>query len=161
MNTKILVAIVLILFDILGLFDWYQSVAVDILCFMFGLSFGYYVANLEKIRLLSTFFNYDVHHFIQSYNKNHNINILKFKIEFRIPKYTPPEERDFLTYLDDLQYQQTVKNPDQYFQNVKIINFDIINHECRGDPLSNPINQYFKVTHNIFFLIKIKMKRKW
>ena len=32
------------------------------------------------------------------------------------PVYTPPEERDFLSYLDDLKYEQTVKNTDEYFQ---------------------------------------------
>ena len=27
------------------------------------------------------------------------------------------------------------KNPDKYFENKKVVNFDIMHHECRGDPL--------------------------
>ena len=52
-----------------------------------------------------------------------------------MPVYTPPEERDFLSYLDDLKYEETVKNADKYFQDVTVINFDMIHHMCRGDPL--------------------------
>ena len=45
-----------------------------------------------------------------------------------VPVYTLPEERDFLSYLDDLTYEETVKNTDKYFQDVKVINSDIIHH---------------------------------
>ena len=50
-------------------------------------------------------------------------------------QYTRPEERDFLSYLDDLKYEETMRDPDRFMKNVKIMNFDIINLECRGDPL--------------------------
>ena len=33
-------------------------------------------------------------------------------------------------------------NPDSYFNNVKVVNFDIINHECRGDKLIGPSKGY-------------------
>ena len=36
-----------------------------------------------------------------------------------MPVYMPPEERDFLSYLDDFKYEETVKNTDKYFQDVK------------------------------------------
>ena len=45
-----------------------------------------------------------------------------------VPVYTPPEERDFLSYLDDVTYEETFKNTDKYFQDVKVINFDMIHH---------------------------------
>ena len=63
-----------------------------------------------------------------------------------IPKNTPPKERDFLSYLDDLKYEQTVENPDKYFQNVKIINFNIIHHECRSDLLQNSFDYYYTIS---------------
>ena len=47
-----------------------------------------------------------------------------------IPKYTPPEERDLLTYLDE--------DPDQSFKKKQIVNFDIIHHQCRGDKMEHP-----------------------
>ena len=59
-----------------------------------------------------------------------------------VPKYTPPEKRDFLTYLDDLQYQKFEENPDKYMKNVKIINFDLIHHQCRGDRLQHSEEHY-------------------
>lgn len=33
-------------------------------------------------------------------------------------------------------------NPDSYFNNVKVVNFDIINHECRGDKLIGPYKDF-------------------
>ena len=59
-----------------------------------------------------------------------------------VPKYTPPEERDFLTYLDDLKYQKFEENLDKYMKNVKIINFDLIHHHCRSDRLQHSEEHY-------------------
>ena len=59
-----------------------------------------------------------------------------------IPKYTPPEERDFLSYLDDIKYEKFMENPYQFFKKTKIINFDIIHHQCRGDKLEKPESCY-------------------
>ena len=52
-----------------------------------------------------------------------------------VPLYHPPEERDFFTYLDDMKYEKVMKDLDHFIKNARIINFDIINHECRGQPL--------------------------
>ena len=57
-----------------------------------------------------------------------------------ILKYTPPKERCFLTYLDDIKYERFMNNPDKSLKSIKIINFDIIHHQCRGDALSKPIS---------------------
>ena len=59
-----------------------------------------------------------------------------------IPKYTPPEERDFSTYLDDLKYEKFMKNTDQSFKKTKIGNFDIIHHQCRGDKMEHSESYY-------------------
>ena len=77
-----------------------------------------------------------------------------------VPKYTPPEERCFLTYLDDIKYERFMKDPDTSLKNTKIINFDIIHHQCRGDELSKPIDHYQTVFNNDFkkYLKKIKKK---
>ena len=34
------------------------------------------------------------------------------------------------------------KNPTKYFGHKKVVNFNIIHHECRGDPLEGSYNNY-------------------
>ena len=60
-----------------------------------------------------------------------------------VPKYTPPEQRDFRSYFDDVKYEQTMRDPNNYFKNVKVINFDLIHHQCRGDPLEKTENEHY------------------
>ena len=67
-----------------------------------------------------------------------------------VPRYVPPEERDFFSYLDQLKYEETVKNADNYFRSVKVINFDLIHHECRGDPLEKDTKEYFAIQNKDF-----------
>ena len=67
-----------------------------------------------------------------------------------IPKYTPPQDRDFLSYLDDLKFENFMENPDQFFRNTKIVNFDIIHHECRGDKLEKSYAHYQTVFEDDF-----------
>ena len=40
-----------------------------------------------------------------------------------VPIYTKPEDRDFLSYYDDLKYDAVLKNPDTYIKNVVVKNF--------------------------------------
>ena len=35
-----------------------------------------------------------------------------------------------------------MKDPVTYFKNVQIIHFDMIHHQCRGDPLKMPLSYY-------------------
>ena len=44
-----------------------------------------------------------------------------------------------MTYFDDLKYEKFVSD----FNNIRLINFDMINLECRGTPLQNP-EAYYK-----------------
>ena len=41
-------------------------------------------------------------------------------------------------------------NPDFYFENKKVINFEIINHQCRGDPLTKTEKEHKTVCRNDF-----------
>ena len=67
-----------------------------------------------------------------------------------ILKFIPPQERDFLNYLDQLKYEETLRDPDNYFQPVKVINFDIIHHVSRGDPLEKSYDEHFSVKNKNF-----------
>ena len=40
------------------------------------------------------------------------------------------------------KYEKINGNKKEYFENAKIVNFDIINNECRGDPLQNSVEYY-------------------
>ena len=59
-------------------------------------------------------------------------------------KYTPTKgksrykwyEQDLMPYIDDLKCNEFIESIDENFQKAKIINFNIIHHECRGDHLN-------------------------
>lgn len=57
---------------------------------------------------------------------------------FDLPCY----ERDLMRYFDYCDYSDTSKNPTKYFDQKKVVNFNIIHHECRGDPLEGSYNNY-------------------
>lgn len=44
-------------------------------------------------------------------------------------------------YFDYLDYKDMDDNPDNYFKNKRVINFDIINHWCWGDQLQKSIRE--------------------
>ena len=44
-------------------------------------------------------------------------------------------ERDLITYFNHLKYKEMTDYLDFYFKKKKVINFDMIHHQCRGDPL--------------------------
>ena len=54
----------------------------------------------------------------------------------------PWYERDMMIYINHIKYRSMRDNPDSYFKNVKIVNFDMINHECRGDKLIGTCKDY-------------------
>ena len=58
-----------------------------------------------------------------------------------IPYY--PVNKDCLhdTLLRD-KYKKITENKENYFIEAKVMNFDIINHRCRGDPLQNSVKYY-------------------
>ena len=66
----------------------------------------------------------------------------KFFGQKYVPEYArdyhslPWYERDLMSYLDYLKYKDMSDNPDFYFENKKVKNFEIIHHQCKGDPLT-------------------------
>ena len=57
---------------------------------------------------------------------------------YKLPWY----ERDVMSYIDYIKYKDTHNNPDSYFKNISAVNFDIINHEYRGDILAGTQKDY-------------------
>ena len=47
----------------------------------------------------------------------------------------PWYERDFIRHIHHLKYQRMLEDPTSYFYRKKVVNLDMINHECRGEPL--------------------------
>ena len=69
----------------------------------------------------------------------------KNKTTIYVDNYIPyyPVNKDCLhdTLLRD-KYKRIQENKEEYFIQAKVINFNIINHECRGDPLENSVKYY-------------------
>ena len=65
--------------------------------------------------------------------------------QINVNNYIPcyPEEKNYLhdTLLRN-KYEKINENKKDYFMKAKIINFDIINHISRGDPLEHSISYY-------------------
>ena len=87
-----------------------------------------------------------------------------------VGKYIPPYqkdyfsqpwfERDLMTYIDHLKYQECVRNPDNYFERTHVVNFDIIHDKCRGDQLKKPLKEHVTVYGNNFANYPAKIKRE-
>lgn len=50
---------------------------------------------------------------------------------FKLPWY----EHDLIKYFDYLDYKDMSDDPNAYFKNKEVINFELIHHKCCGDPL--------------------------
>ena len=64
-----------------------------------------------------------------------------------IPNY-PKYEDDLHEILLRHEYERINRNKKDYFTKAKIINFDIINHQCKGTPLKNSIKYYETIKKN-------------
>ena len=52
-------------------------------------------------------------------------------------------ERDgLLSYIDALKCEEYLKDTDSHFKTAQVVNFDIIHHECREDPLQGNYKKY-------------------
>ena len=58
------------------------------------------------------------------------------------------QRKEVFSYLDQLKYKKTIKNTGKYFQIVRVKNFDMIHHLCRGDPLEKDMNEHLTVKNN-------------
>ena len=70
-----------------------------------------------------------------------------------IPPYVKPDlkwfERDgLMTYIDRLAYERFEEDRDNYLENIKVIDFDIINHELKGTTLEKDILTYKTIYKN-------------
>ena len=46
------------------------------------------------------------------------------------------------SYIDALKCEEFFKDTDSHFKTAQVVNFDIIHHECRGDPLQGSYKEY-------------------
>ena len=59
-------------------------------------------------------------------------------------------EHDLMKYIDDLKYEHFFEDTDSLFSRVKIRNFDIIHHQCCGEPLQNSVYYYETICNRDF-----------
>ena len=47
------------------------------------------------------------------------------------------ERGSFMTYIDQLKCKELINNTDDHFQKVKVINFNIIHKQCKGEKIED------------------------
>ena len=52
-----------------------------------------------------------------------------------VPTKPTVKFHDLHTRLQEMTFNEVVNNPEQHFDSVYVTNFDLIHHQCRGDPL--------------------------
>ena len=67
-----------------------------------------------------------------------NKYVPRFIQQFKLPWY----ERSLISYIDALKCDEFLNHTDAHFKNAQVVNFDIIHHECRGDPLKGNYKDY-------------------
>ena len=97
------------------------------------------------------------------------MNSLTYQSQNCVP--TKAKARTAYDTLDDtlnrMTFNEIINNTDYHFENSYITNFDLIHHNCRGDPLNNTIS-YEKLNNEIiskedrasFISSAIKSERK-
>ena len=112
-----------------------QNYLAKIFFFISGLCFGYYVARVTKIV---------ANKYAPTYQEDYR----------KLPRY----ERDMMSYIDYIRYKSMRYNSDSYYSSVKVVNFDIINHECRGDKLVDTYKYYKTIQGEHQTIQKWKLK---
>ena len=82
---------------------------------------------------------------------------MEVKEEICVNNYLPYYPVNHYTLGDSLlrnKYEKICKNRKEYFENAKIVNFDIINNECRGDPLKNNMEHYQTIKKDDLKLVR-------
>lgn len=47
-----------------------------------------------------------------------------------------------MEYFDFCDYREMTEDPTKHFEQKQVVNFDITQHECRGDPLQSSYKDY-------------------
>ena len=53
-----------------------------------------------------------------------------------------------MRYRDWIKYKEMSDSPDKYFKRKNVVNFDIIHHKCRGDPLQKTHQEHQTVSND-------------
>ena len=74
-----------------------------------------------------------------------------------IPQYEKPDlkwcERDeLLSYYYQLKSNEFLKSPDNWLENIEVVNFNTIHNKCRGDKMSKSVKDYKTVKKEDFSL---------
>ena len=65
-----------------------------------------------------------------------------------------------MTYVDHLKYQECVKDPNDYVDRAKIVNFDIIHNRYREYPLTKSIREHGTIPSDDFVKYPAQVKKR-
>ena len=69
-------------------------------------------------------------------------------------------ERDLNTWYNEMKCKEATENPNQYFSNVKFVNFVIIYNDIRKTKLQKPLEEYQTINKNDFDGYDQKLKNE-
>ena len=72
----------------------------------------------------------------------------KYPVNNYVPTKVTETNKDLHLKLKEMTYNDIIENFDYHFENCYIINFDLINHECRGDKLCFSRKFYETISYN-------------
>ena len=95
---------------------------------------------------------------------NQEMNNKIYAVKY-IPRYQenyfelPWFDRDLMTYVDHLRYQEYAKDSNDYFDRAKIVNFNIIHNRCREDPLTKSMREHETISSDDFVKYPVEVKK--
>ena len=111
------------------------SYLANVLFFISGLCFVYYFTFVYVRHVIDD----DIDSLFSEYSAK-NLKTNKIVANKYVPTYQdyyklPWYERNMMSYIDCIKYRTMRDDPDHYFDNIKVVNFDIIHHKRCGDKL--------------------------
>ena len=85
------------------------------------------------------------------------MNSKKYAMNSYVPTKPTVKTHDLHTRLQEITFNEVFNNPEKHFDNVYVTNFDLIHHQCRGDPLQKENIELELMKQNIFLS---SMKKK-
>ena len=68
-------------------------------------------------------------------------------------------ERDLITYFNHLKYKEMTDDPNFYFKNKKVIHFDMIHHQYKGDPRKKKQKKSIKQSVRMILRITLRVEK--
>ena len=119
------------------------SVSVSCLVFMLVIVFWLFLLWKKKLKIIT-----EINLVIRNYESTAESDFHKYLYSKKTQrKKYEWYKHDLMTYIDNLKYDNFLRDMDSHFSKVKVVNFDIIHNQCQGKKLENP-EQYYQTIYD-------------